>query len=265
MRRRRCARIAPMVLALGLLTAPSDLQAGLLSADTAAGYGLRDELAQLGKVREQIARRRALRHVLEREIGALTLEIGSLRQRLERSLARLRADRRELRALERTLDRIVPRLVARERTLHERRKQAARALADLASLSRRGEIDPTIRARIRAISPVLLDLLRATDAATAALDRQRERAARTQARLESEVPLLHALALRLQRRRADKIDRRKLALDRVAQLDQELRTLSDAAAGLGRLLLAVQAAHATRMAPQPSQPASGRERPELRP
>jgi hypothetical protein len=66
--------------------------------------------------------------------------------------------------LEQQLDRLVPRLLARQADIDERRAQAAAALADLARKSQSLHLDPRIRARMLALGPLMLERLRSLDA-----------------------------------------------------------------------------------------------------
>jgi hypothetical protein len=174
----------PLLLLVAVLACwPRPAPAGLWSPETLAAYGPEAELEELRATRERITRHEALRRHLWRTAGELDREIASLRRRGERVRAELAAQDDRIRAQERALDRIVPRLLARLRALELRRGQAARALADLASLSRRQELDPELRGRLRAVGPVLLAVLRNRDVTSTALARQRDRLVEQQQRL----------------------------------------------------------------------------------
>jgi septal ring factor EnvC (AmiA/AmiB activator) len=233
-------------------------RAGLWSADTVAAYGLEAELEQLGAIRERIVRREALRQALRRTVRELSREIGVLGRRGEQVLAELASYGDAVRAQERALDRVVPRLVARLQAVEQRRGQAARALADLASLSRRQELDPELRARLRAIGPVLLTLLRHPDAASAALARQHDRLVERRQWLAARLPMLRAELERLHDRREDRQDRRRGALQELLVLDAELRRLARARAALARPMLVIEAAHEARAEPDAARPAQDR-------
>jgi septal ring factor EnvC (AmiA/AmiB activator) len=236
------------------------LQAGLWSVDTAAGYGLAEEVERLSRTREQLVRRQALWRTLDQQLGELTRQIDALLREERQAQAMMREARDSLRVQERELDRIVPRLVARANAARERRSQMARVLADLASLSRRDGVDPAVRARMRAISPVLLEQLRDDAAATAALERQGDRAVDRQRSLAKRVPILRAEAERLARARELRTDLRRSAVQNRVWLEQEVRRLSAANARLGRRLVVVEAAHTARAEPQAGQPVPERER-----
>jgi murein hydrolase activator len=254
--------VVALALLLASVIAPAEsLQAGLWSPDTAPGYGLAEELERLGQTRERLIRREALRRALDRQIGELTREIGGLLRQARQARVALHGAKDALRAQERELDRIVPRLVARANAVAERREQAARVLADLASLSRRDDLDPTTRARMRAISPVLLGQLRDDDAATAALARQGDRAVDQQRSLVEAMPVLHAETERLARTREHLTDQRRSAVRDRAWLAHEVRRLSVASARLARRLLVVEAAHRARAEPGANQPVPEREPP----
>jgi septal ring factor EnvC (AmiA/AmiB activator) len=243
------------LLAATLACLPHASQAGLWSADTVAAYGLEAELGELRATRERMARRAALRHDLRRTVGALSREIVSLRRRGEQARAEVAEQDDALRAQELALDRVVPRLAARLRGMEQRRGQAARALADLASLSRRQELDPELRARLRAIGPVLLAVLRNRDAASAALAGQRDQVVERQQRLAARIATLHAEIERLHDERESMQGQRRSALRELAGLNAELERLARAGAALARPLLVVEAAHAARVEPDAARPA----------
>ena len=152
----------------------------------------------------------------------------------------------------------MPRLVARLRAIEQRRGHAARALADLASLSRRQELNPELRARLRAVGPVLLAVLRNRDAAAAALAGQRDRLVERQQQLAARIPILHAEIARLDGERVALLEQRHSTLQQLAGLDVELHRLVRAGAALARPLLVVEAAHAARVEPDAGRPAQDR-------
>jgi septal ring factor EnvC (AmiA/AmiB activator) len=253
---RAAAALALLVAALVGLPRPS--QAGLWSADTVAAYGLEADLEQLGASRERIGRREALRQALRRAVGQLSREIGTMRRRAEQAQVEIGEQGDAVRAQEQTLDRVVPRLVARLRAIEERRGQAARALVDLASLSRRQELHPELRARMHAIGPVLLALVRNRDAASAALARQHDRLVERWQRGIARLPVLRAELERLQDRRADMFQQRRRALQELVSLDAELRRLSHASGALARRMVMLEAAHRARAEPDAARPAQDR-------
>jgi murein DD-endopeptidase MepM/ murein hydrolase activator NlpD len=257
---RRWRVVAVALLAATLACLPRASQAGLWSADTVAAYGLEAELGQLRATRERMARRDALRRDLRRTVEELSREIVTSRRRGEQARAEFAGQGDALRAQELALDRVVPRLVARLRTIEQRRGQAARALADLASLSRRQELDPELRARLRAIGPVLLAVLRKRDAASAALAGQRDRLVERRQRLVARHAILHVEIERLRDARESMLEQRRGALQKLEGLDAELRRLARAGAALARPLLLVEAAHGARAEPDAARPAQDRAR-----
>jgi murein hydrolase activator len=246
------------LLAAALVGLPRPSQAGLWSADTVAAYGLEAELEQLRATRERIVRREALRRALRRAVGQLSREIGTMRRRAEQARAEIGQQGDAVRAQERTLDRVVPRLMARLRAIEERRGQAARALVDLAGLSRRQELHPELRARMHAIGPVLLALVRNRDAASAALARQHDRLVERWQRGVARLPILRGEFERLQDRRADMFQQRRSALQELIALDAELRRLSHASGALARRMVVLEAAHRARAEPDAARPAQDR-------
>jgi septal ring factor EnvC (AmiA/AmiB activator) len=249
----RAVALALLLASLFGLWRPA--QANLWSADTVAAYGLEAELEQLSAIRERSVRREALRQALQRTVTELSREIEDLGRRREQVLAELAAGEDRLRAQERALDYIVPRLVARLRTVEQRRGQAARALGDLASLSRRQEPDPELRARLRAIGPALLAVLRHPDGAGAALARQHDRLVERGRQLAVRLPELRTELERLDDRRQDLQGRRRGALQQLVGLTAELRRLAHAGAELARPMLVIEADHAARAEPDAARPA----------
>ena len=158
-------------LVLAVAVVPESLLATLAPANDGVSYGLDAELSRLAEVREQLVRRRALQLALDQQAESLARAIDSLQARREQTWATLRRERDEAQTLERELDRLVPRVLARSAAVRERRENAARLLADLASTSRRVELDPTIRARMLAISPLILERLRRAEAGLGPLER----------------------------------------------------------------------------------------------
>jgi murein hydrolase activator len=253
---RPACRALPLLLLVTVVACwPRAAPAGLWSAEALAAYGLEAEFQELRATRERIARDRALRRDLWRTAAELEREILTVRRRGERAQAELAAQGDAIRRQERALDRIVPRLVARQRALEQRRGQAARALADLASLSRRQQLEPELRGRLRTVAPVLLAVLRDHDATSTALARQRDRLVEQQLRLAARAPILRAEIERLRVRHDDMVRWRRSALHRLAALDAELRRLGRAAAALARPMLVVEAAQRARVDPDAAQPA----------
>jgi septal ring factor EnvC (AmiA/AmiB activator) len=243
-----------VVIAIAVL--PEPLPATLAPPqDGGAGYGLDTELARLSEVREQLVRRRALQRALEERTDTLAREIDNLQVRREQTWATLTSDRNQASALERRLDRLVPRVLARSAAIRERREQAARLLADLASASRRVELDPTIRARMLAISPLLLQRLRSAEAGLSPLERQPTPAIAREHEIERRAPLLMAEAQRLQREREQQQQRRAAIVARLEQLDAQVGELSGEEQRLAQIVLSNEIAHAVRAGPGPDQPA----------
>jgi murein DD-endopeptidase MepM/ murein hydrolase activator NlpD len=251
---RRWHTLAIALLAATLACLPRAAPAGLWSADTATGYGLEAELRELRALREEIARRAALRHDLRRRVERLSGAIAALRARAEQARGERARQGDALRAHELALDRVVPRLVTRQRVVEQRHAQAVRVLADLAGLSRRQELSPELRARLHAIGPVLAGALGERDRASAALVRQRDRLVTEQRRLAAQLPVLGAEIARLDAKIGLMREQRRHVLPRLVGLDAELRRLTRAGAALARPLLAVAAAHAARVEPGAGRP-----------
>ncbi|MGH6900854.1 MAG: hypothetical protein ACREJ5_30590, partial [Geminicoccaceae bacterium] len=111
------------------------------------------------EVRERLERQRASQHALRRQVRALTAEIEALGRQHEQISGVLRSQRQDALALEQRLDYLVPRLLARAAEVRERRARVAQALAELAARSRHVRLDSMERARMLAISPLMLERL----------------------------------------------------------------------------------------------------------
>ena len=206
-------------------------------------------------MREQLVRRHALQQALEQRADSLAREIDTLQERREQTWATLRSERDQAVTLERQLDRLVPRILARSAAVRERRAQAARLLADLASTSRQVELDPTIRARMLAISPLMLQRLRSAEAGLGPLERRPEPVIARQREIEQRAPLLMAEAQRLQRQREQQQQRRGVVVARLERLNADVQQLSSEQQRLAQTVLSSEVAHVVRAGPKPDQPA----------
>ncbi len=242
-------------LVIAMAAVPESLLATLPAPRENASYGLDGQLARLSDVREQLVRRRALQRALEQRADNLAREIDSLQARREETWARLRSGRDQEAALEQRLDRLVPRILARSATLRERREQAARLLADLASTSRRVELDPTIRARMLAISPLLLQRLQGAESGLGPLERRPAPVIAREQEIEGRAPPLMAEAQRLQRQREQQQQRRDAVLARLEQLNLQVQDLSAEQQRLAQTVLSREMAHAVGAGPKSDQPA----------
>jgi septal ring factor EnvC (AmiA/AmiB activator) len=247
------AAVVALVIAIALV--PGSLLATVSSSETAATYGLEPELERLQAVREQLARRRALQDDLERRVGALDRELEALAtRRVEISAAR-RNERREAAAIERRLDHLVPRVLAQTAAVRARREQVGRLLADLASSSRRVELDQTVRARLLAISPVMLRRLHDAEARLATIERQPDPALARQQEIERRAPALAAEARRLQRQREQQERQRQATLEQLEAVKAEVAGLATEQRALSRQLLTNEAAHVAHAGPRADEPA----------
>ena len=117
------------------------------------------EMRRLAEVRQGLERRRQLQRSLQGQVDELARKIDDLRVQLESTSTLLQSERQEALALERRLDQLVPRFLARMAEAREHRARAARALADLAGKSRSPHLDARMRARMSALSPLMLQRL----------------------------------------------------------------------------------------------------------
>lgn len=236
------------------------LTAGLLaSPGSAAAYGSSTshdplEGSELHEVRERLARARAVQRPLRAQAEATSAEVAALRERHEALSLVLQSKRQQAAALERRLDRLVPRLLARQAERRERRARTAQALAELASKSRSVGLDSTTRARMLAISPLMFRQLRGLESGPDPL-RRPERTIQRHAKLERSLRELTVAQHRLAADLVQKRRQREGALRQLGALTMEVRMLAEAQVRLTRRLLRAQAAIAARADPRAAEPA----------
>ena len=211
------------------------------------------EMRRLAEVRERLERRRALQRHLQVQVDALTAEIEALRVQRDKTSAVLQSEREQARVLEQRLDRLVPRLLARMAEVDQRRAQAAGALADLARKSRSLRLDPRIRARMLALSPVLIERLRVQERGVGSPHAHPERMIARHAQIERSLRELTSAQQRLQHERTQKRGLRQMASDRLRELEVDVRLLGEEQARLARLFLRDDAALVARAEPQANQ------------
>ena len=211
------------------------------------------EVDELGEVRERLERRRALQRSLRARVDALATEIEALGAQGERTAAVLQSEREQARALEQRLDRLVPRLLAREAEVDERRVQAARVLAELAGRSRTLRLAPTMRARMLALGPVMLERLRSIEHRVLSLRGDCERITKSQEKIEQSLADLTAAQQRVQRERAQKRLAQQAAANRLRTVNVEVRLLNEEQTRLARRLVPDDAAMVARAEPPAEQ------------
>jgi septal ring factor EnvC (AmiA/AmiB activator) len=171
-------------------------------------------------------RLRATQRAPGEEVRALTAAIETLdRQRAQVSGA-LRALLQRALALEQRLDYLVPRLLAREADVRERRARAAQALAELAARSRRVPLDSTERARLLALSPLMVERLRTVESNLGSV-RRPEQTIERHAQIARSLDGLMAARQRLSGALAEKRRQRQVALQRLGEPDADLPVLAD--------------------------------------
>lgn len=245
----RAGLIGAVVL-IGLAGFPGTVAAGLAPPQRS---GDQLEARRLAEVRERLERRRALQRSLQVQVDGLAKEIEELRVRLEKTSAMLESKRQEALVLERRLDRLVPRFLARMAEVRERRAQAVRALADLASKSRSLRLDPRLRARLLALSPLMLKRLRHVEAGLGSLRQRRDQTIERHAQIERRLPGLASARQRLRWLRVENLRLRQAALDRLGGLHLEVKLLGKEQARLARHFLRNEAASVARAEPQADQ------------
>jgi septal ring factor EnvC (AmiA/AmiB activator) len=211
------------------------------------------EMGRLADVRERLERRRALQRHLQVQLDALTAEIEALRVQRESTSAVLQAEREQARVLEQRLDRLVPRLLARMAEVDQTRAQAAGVLADLVRKSHSVRLDPRIRARMSALSPLLLQRLRVLEHGVGSPHAHPERMIARHAQIERSLAELTSVQQRLQQERAQKRRLRQMATDQLRDVEVDVRLLGEEEARLVRLLLRDDAATVARAEPPADQ------------
>jgi septal ring factor EnvC (AmiA/AmiB activator) len=229
--------------------------AAVAAAEDPQSHGLDAELARLREIGGQLVRQRALQQALQQRADGLAREIESLQTRRDQISSILTSERDEAAALERQLDRLVPRVLARSAAIRERRGQAARLLADLATTSRQVELDPTIRARMLAVSPLLLRQLRSAGAGLDPLERRPEPLIAREREIELRAPQLIAEAERLQREQELQQQQRSATAAGLAQLNTRIETLGSEQRRLAQAVVSHEVAQAVEAGPNPDQPA----------
>jgi len=255
-RKARCALLCAAFVA-AVAAGPGSLLAASSPAAEGASVSLEVELSRLDQIRERLAQRRALQRALDQRVKSLADEIDALQARREHNWATLRGERDEAQALARRLDHLVPRVLARHAAVQKRREQAARMLADLASTSREVQLDPTLRARMLAVSPLMLRRLRSAESGLGALERQPDRLIVRQEEIERRVPLLMAEAERLERQRGQTQRQRQIVSARLEQVSAEVQQLSSKQQVLAQQVFnheVAQSAHAGPKADEPALP-----------
>jgi murein hydrolase activator len=236
---------------IGLAVLPAALSAPAARSELSPSDDL--ETRRLAEVRERLERRRALQRNLQIQVDALAAEIEALRAQREKTSAVLESERLQARMLEQRLDMLVPRLLARMAEVDERRAQAAGALADLARKSQSLRLDPTIRARLLALSPLMLQRLRTLEQDAVSLRTRPDRMIVRQAQIERSLPELMSAQQRLQHERVQKGRLRQIASDRLREVEVEVRLLGEQQARLAHRLQRDDAAMLARAEPRPDQ------------
>lgn len=198
------------------------------------------ERSRLAMIRERLDRRSSFERQLQVQIRGVAETVERLRQERERQVAALSSARDEVLRLERELDRIVPRLVAQRALDEGRRRTSAKALATLAGISRQAEIDPGVRARLLAVSPVMFERLGREPDTLAALEARGTRLAERHRHLRRTLPGLLANRVQAEMDRQQAAKRHEVLTRRHDGLSRELARLSEVEAGLARRILSAE-------------------------
>jgi hypothetical protein len=213
------------------------------------------ERQRLQEVRGRLERWQALQAELNARVRALAAEVEGLRARRATAAATLASQRQRARVLEQRLDHLVPRLLAREADVRKQRARTAQALAELASNGRRAQLDSTERARMLAISPLMLERLRRVETGLQALRRRPEGAIERHSQITRSLKGLTAARQRWSRELEQKGKLEQVALARLHALDENVRLLTEEQVRLAGRLEHAEAAVAARAEPRADQPA----------
>lgn len=245
----RVRQVAVVVTLVGVLgTAPGSLLATLtIEPQQPAAVNLRD-------LRERTTRRQALVRELTARVEAVESEIAAQTTARREHDAEYAAARERLAVLERDLDYLVPRLLARETLVEARRDQATRALARLADVSREVDIAPEVRARLLAVGPMMLDRLHGAEASAARLRNTAEARSAEYQELLAHAPVVLEARQRAELLRQQAAKRKTAAQERLADLRAEIASLVAEQTRIAQELIAREAAEVARAEPQPDEP-----------
>jgi murein DD-endopeptidase MepM/ murein hydrolase activator NlpD len=234
------ARLGSATIIIGalLVSVPDASFATLLPGGETDQAG--SERLRLAMLRERLDRRSSFERQLQAQIRGVAEVVERLRQERERQIAALSDARDEVLRLERELDRIVPRLVAQRALSDGRRRTSANALATLAGISRQAEIDPGVKARLLAVSPLMFDRLRREPDGLAALEAKGARLAERHRLLLNALPGLLAGRAQAEMDRHQAARRHRVLAWRHAELLREVARLSEVEAALARRILAAE-------------------------
>jgi murein DD-endopeptidase MepM/ murein hydrolase activator NlpD len=257
------AQVRRVVIAIGMMgllgTAPGSLLA-TLSTDPP-----RPAAVELQNLRERTVRRQAMARQLAEQVETLAAEIAAQKAARQEYETDYSAARQQLAGLERELDYLVPRLLAREALVEARRDQASRALARLANVSREVDIAPEVRARLLAVSPMMLDRLYGAEASAAQLRQEAEQQSVSYHRLLDRAPALLEARQRAERLREQAARRKQAVEDRLAGLHAEIAGLVAEQQRIARKLMARESAELARAEPQADEPTAGATGPQTAP
>ena len=204
--------------------------------------------SELQEIRERLERQREVQRVTGSDAQALAAEIEALRRQHERISQVLESRRRHARTLERQLDYLVPRLLARKAEVRERRARTAQALAELAARSRGVPLDSTLRARMLAISPFMLEQLRGIESRLGSIG-YLEQTIERHDRIVRSLSGLSAARQRISGRMGEKRWLHHAALERLRELNADVRLLADGQARLVQRLQGAEVGIATSAGP----------------
>jgi murein hydrolase activator len=237
-------------LAAGLLPLPESVAAAWSRSSDRTTE--RIEPQGPGGLRASLEQRRELQRALRDQLRALAAEVDALGRRRDRISEMLRSERQQALSLERRLDHLVPRLLAREAEVRARRARAARALAELAAKSRSVRIVSTARARMLAIGPLVLERLRSVESDPGPV-RRPEQAMQQYAKIARSLSDLTTERRGVSGDLTHERRQRQGALERLRELDVDVRLPAEQQARLADRFL-----HAGTAVPGPAGPAPDR-------
>jgi murein hydrolase activator len=233
-------------VAAGLLPLPESVAAAWSRSGDRTTARIEPQGPQADRAR--LERRRESPRALRDEVRALAAEVDALERRRDRISDLLQSARQHALALEQRLDYLVPRLLAREAEARARRARMAQALAELAARSRRVHLDSTARARMLAIGPLMLERLRSVESNLGSV-RHPEQAMQRYAQIARSLSDLTTERQDVSGELAQTRRQRRDALERLRELDVDVRLQAERQARLADRFLPAETA-----VPAPTEP-----------
>ena len=196
---------------------------------------LRDRLTE---VRELLKRRQAHRQMLDAQIEEWSSTLDQLQWEREEALLALAEQIDRTRGDERELDRLIPKILPRLKTLESLRREGARAIADLAKIGRDPNVKASAKARFSATRTVSIDQMRRASTSLRLLRRFPNDRINAYRDLDFQLPLLETAVERVSNQQ-DRLQRRRdRAIRKIADLSVDIERLTAEEHRLARNMLA---------------------------